>query len=71
MELGTSVSSYGVPVGLPSWLFENLTNSGYWTSIAYALDSLYAWGVGSDGTIYYNAVYNGIYGVRPVITLSK
>ena len=67
------------------WLFDNTiectsygcdiaddSTYGYWTSTPYAGDTLYAWYVDSNGYLSDRYVaYDDIYGVRPVITVSK
>lgn len=62
---------------LPKWLYENLNNTGdnntegYWTSTSFSTSKHQAWAVRYHKDIYYGAVYRAIYGIRPVITLSK
>ena len=58
------------------WSYGNLGSDnppyGYWTSSAYADDVFRAWPVDYEGGIYDDDVYyDGSYGVRPVIELSK
>ncbi len=59
--------------GLSAWLYGNLNNRyAYWTSTPYASDSRRAWYVFFTGFLNDNHVGSGdIYGVRPVITVSK
>ena len=44
---------------------------GYWTSTSYKDNSISAWHVYRGGTLNNNSVANTVYGIRPVITISK
>ena len=44
---------------------------GYWTSTSYKDNSIYAWHVGRGGFLNFSNVTDAVYGVRPVITISK
>ena len=68
-----------------AWLFDytrvcttygcNISDSstaGYWTSTAYKDNTTHAWGVGLKGNLNDEFVsYSDVYGIRPVITISK
>ena len=76
----TSWTSGGKYISISSapWLYDNLDGEdstnlyGYWTSTPNSSDSRYAWSVLYNGyLISYHIVDHTIYGVRPVITVSK